>query len=240
MPAFERDGAVIHYDVQGSGLPLLAVAPGGMRSASELWGNAPFNPRGEFRGDFRVVTMDQRNAGASRGPIAADHGWDTYLDDQIALMDHLGFDRFLYIGMCIGGSYGLGLAQRAPERVLAAVLLQPIGLDENRDAFYQMFDSWRDQIASDHPEMGAAAWAAMRSNMYDRDFVFSLTRQEVARVQTPMLVMRGDDLYHPASTSEEIAEIAPNAELVHDWKEGRARTEAIARIRAFFSAYDAL
>lgn len=237
MSAFERDGAVIHYDVQGSGFPLLAVAPGGMRSASELWGNAPFNPRGEFRSDFKVITMDQRNAGASRGPIAADHGWDTYVDDQLALMDHLGFERFLYIGMCIGGSYGLGLAQRAPERVAAAVLLQPIGLDDNRDAFHQMFDSWREQIEADHPEMDVAAWGAMRSNMYDSEFVFSLTPEEVARVQTPLLVLRGNDLYHPASTSEEIVKIAPNAELVHDWKEGQARTEAIARIRAFFRAH---
>lgn len=233
MASFERDGVEIHYDVRGSGTPLLAVAPGGMRSAADLWANAPFNPRGEFKDLCQVVTMDQRNAGASTGPIAPEHGWQTYLDDQLALMDHLGFDRFLYIGMCIGGSYGLGLAGRVPERVLGAVLLQPIGLDDNREAFQQMFDSWRAQIADAHPEMDAAGWDAMRANMYDRDFVFSLTREELAQIATPLLVLKGDDLYHPASTSEEIARIAPNAELLPEWKEGDARTQAIARVREF-------
>lgn len=238
MPTFEHDGAEIHYEVKGSGLPLLAIAPGGMRSAAELWGNAPFNPRGEFPDLCQIVTMDQRNAGASRAPVAGDHGWHTYLADQLALMDHLGFERFACIGMCIGGSYGLGLAQAAPGRMLGAVLLQPIGLDENREAFHQMFDSWQAQIAADHPEADARAWAAMRANMYDSEFVFSLTREQVAAVQTPLLVMRGNDLYHPASTSEEIARLAPNAELVAEWKEGPARDAAIRRIREFLAALD--
>lgn len=237
MASFERDGAEIHYDVRGSGVPLLAVAPGGMRSAAELWANAPFNPRGEFKDMCQVVTMDQRNAGASKGPVSPEHGWQTYLDDQLALMDHLGFDRFLCIGMCIGGSYGLGLAHRVPERVLGAALLQPIGLDDNRQAFHQMFDSWREQIAAEHPEMDAAGWDAMRANMYDTDFVFSLSREEVSSVETPLLVLRGDDLYHPASTSEEIVRLAPNAELVDDWKEGPGRTAAIGRVRAFLEAH---
>ena len=237
MASFERDGAEIHYDVRGSGTPLLAIAPGGMRSAADLWANAPFNPRGEFKDLCQVVTMDQRNAGASKGPVAPDHGWQTYLDDQLALMDHLGFDRFLYIGMCIGGSYGLGLARCAPERVLGTVLLQPIGLDENREAFHQMFDSWREQIAAEHPQMDAAGWDAMRANMYDRDFLFSLSREEVAALEAPMLVLKGNDLYHPASTSEEIVRLAPHAELVEDWKEGPARAAAITRVREFLSAH---
>ena len=237
MPFYEKGGVRIRYEEVGSGFPLLVTPGGGLNSRVSNWPTAVINAMEEFKDHFRCITMDQRNAGASRGPIAADHGWDTYVDDQLALMDHLGFERFLYIGMCIGGSYGLGLAQRAPERVAAAVLLQPIGLDDNRDAFHQMFDSWREQIEADHPEMDVVAWGAMRSNMYDSEFVFSLTREEVARVQTPLLVLRGNDLYHPASTSEEIVKIAPNAELVHDWKEGQARTEAIARIRAFFRAH---
>ena len=237
MAVFERDGARIHYDVRGTGTPLLAVAPGGMRSAADLWANAPFNPRGEFRDAWQVVTMDQRNAGASRAPIAGDHGWHTYLDDQLALMDHLGFERFLYIGMCIGGSYGLGLAARAPERVLGAVLLQPIGLDDNRDAFHRMFDSWHEEIAAEHPEASAADWAALRANLYDRDFVFSVDRETVAGLRTPLLVLRGDDLYHPASTSEEIVRLAPDAELLGEWKEGAARSAAIERIRVFLRAH---
>ena len=237
MATFEHDGVSIDHDVRGDGPSLLAIAPGGMRSAAALWGDAPINPRGAFKDICSVITMDQRNAGRSKGPVAADHGWHTYLADQLGLLDHLGVDRFAYIGMCIGGSYGLALAHAAAERVSCAVLLQPIGLDDNRDAFHQMFDSWREQIAAEHPEMDEAAWDAMRANMYDREFVFSLTREEVASIATPLLVLRGNDLYHPASTSEEIVEIAPNAELVDDWKEGAGRDAAIERVRAFLNAH---
>ncbi|MEL7048068.1 MAG: ribonuclease D, partial [Pseudomonadota bacterium] len=45
--------------------------------------------------------------------------------------------------------------------------------------------AWREQIAPEHPEMDDAGWDAMRANMYDRQFVFSLTRDEVASIQSP-------------------------------------------------------
>ena len=35
---------------------------------------------------FRVIAMDQRNAGASRAPVSADDGWHTYTRDQLALL----------------------------------------------------------------------------------------------------------------------------------------------------------
>ena len=38
---------------------------------------------------YRVIAMDQRNAGQSRGTIAPDHGWHTYAADHLALMEHL-------------------------------------------------------------------------------------------------------------------------------------------------------
>ena len=57
-------------------------------------------------------------------------------------MDHLSIDRFHAVGMCIGGPYCMGLIAAAPARVISATLFQTIGLDENRDKFFHMFDSW--------------------------------------------------------------------------------------------------
>ena len=93
------DGAHIHYEVHGEGFPVLLIAPGGMRSAISFWENTPWNPITDLQDDFQVIAMDQRNAGQSTGPVSASHGWHTYAADQLALLDHLGVDRFHVAGM---------------------------------------------------------------------------------------------------------------------------------------------
>ena len=42
-------------------------------------------------------------------------------------MDHLGVRQFAFFGNCIGGSFALKLMERAPDRVVAAIISQPIG-----------------------------------------------------------------------------------------------------------------
>jgi len=69
--------------------------------------------------------------------------------------------------------------------------------------------------------------------MYDGDFVFNVSRDFVRGCQTPMLVLLGNDLYHPSETSREIVALAPNAELVERWKEPEAVAEAVRRVREF-------
>jgi hypothetical protein len=44
MPVFTRPDAEIHYEVHGSGFPLLLFAPGGLRSQLEYWRRSPSNP----------------------------------------------------------------------------------------------------------------------------------------------------------------------------------------------------
>ena len=96
--------------------------------------------------------MDQRNTGTSFAPVHAADGWASYAADQIALMDHLGIERFSVVGMCIGGAFIMELIAEVPERITAAVAMQPIGLDGNREAFRAIFDDWRNHIAGEHPE----------------------------------------------------------------------------------------
>ena len=72
-----------------------------------------------------------RNGSAQRRrviwPIESDHDWDTYTQDQLALMTHLGFERFAVAGMCIGGPYIMNLLKLAPQRVVASAVMQTIG-----------------------------------------------------------------------------------------------------------------
>lgn len=234
MASFEHGDATIHYDVEGDGFPVLLIAPGGMRSANELWLNMPWNPRAALANEFRVIGMDQRNAGRSIAPVSADDGWGTYAADQLALLDHLGVDRCHLVGMCIGGPYIAALLRAAPERFAAAVLLQPVGIEpdgSNRTAFYEMFDAWAEAHADRSGAVADATWEVFRSNMWDGDFVLTATRDEVAAIETPLLVAMGNDLYHPESTSREVASLARRATLVEQWKDDAdlERFDAIAR-----------
>ncbi|MGH7913828.1 MAG: alpha/beta fold hydrolase [Candidatus Binataceae bacterium] len=238
MPVFERADVSLYYEEYGSGYPLLLFAPGGMRSSIDFWRRSPFDPTAELAQDFRVIAMDQRNAGRSLAPISAADGWETYAADHLALLDHLGASRAHLLGGCIGSSYCLGLIKLAPERVSAAVLQNPIGLSpENRTAFHEMFHGWATDLKKGRPELSEAAFNTFRARMYDGDFVFSVPREFVRACHTPMLVLAGDDLYHPAPIAEEISRLAPNAELIMKWKAPDATPAAIARVRAFLKAH---
>ncbi len=235
MAILEHDGVRLHYEVEGDGFPVLVIAPGGMRSANDLWPNMPWNPWAALADRYRVIGMDQRNAGGSTAPVSAADGWSTYTADQLALLDHLGIGECHVLGMCIGGPYIFGLLTSSHDRFRSAVLLQPVGIDDNRDAFVEMFDGWVEEIGPEHPEAGPDDWTSFRQNMWGGDFVLTATREQVAACETPLLVMMGDDLYHPQSTSREIASLAPDATLVERWKDDDVLADTDAVIKHFLA-----
>ena len=85
---YEKGNVRIRYAEIGSGFPLLATPGGGLNSRMAVWPNAVINIPEEFKNDFRVITMDQRNAsgGESTGPMPVDNAWDAFADDQLGLM----------------------------------------------------------------------------------------------------------------------------------------------------------
>ena len=238
MPTFKRGDVSIHFEEYGADYPILLFAPGGMRSSIEFWGNSPFDPTRELAANFRVIAMDQRNAGKSSAPIAASDGWDTYTADHIALLDHLGIRQCHVMGGCIGGSYGLGIIKAAPTRISAAVLQNPIGLSpRNRDLFFAMFDGWAQALKTGHPKLDDSALRQFRDRMYGTDFVFNVSRDFVRSCKTPMLILCGNDDYHPMETSKEIAALAPNAELLEHWKASDVIDATVTRVRDFLISH---
>jgi pimeloyl-ACP methyl ester carboxylesterase len=239
MPSLERDnGTAIYYEEHGSGFPLLTFAPGGMRSSIPFWDRAPFHPVREFAPEFRVITFDQRNAGQSRAPVTEHDGWAAYTEDHLALLDHLGIERCHMLGGCIGGAFALALAHAAPQRVTAAVIQQSIGLGvDNREVFYELFDSWAKDLAPHKPEVGPAAWRAFRERMYASDFVFSASRDQVRALPTPLLVLMGNDIYHPSEISRELCALAQNARLIERWKDAEVVSQTVREVRAFLQLH---
>src|SRR5262245_14674172 len=105
---YEKGAVRIYYVEAGSGVPLLLLPGGGLNATIAFFtGNPPFNAIEEFKGEYRCITADLRNApsGQSTGPIEVDRPWESYADDQLGLMDHLGIDKFMVMGFCIGGPF---------------------------------------------------------------------------------------------------------------------------------------
>src|SRR5213080_1841587 len=149
---YEKGDVRIRYAEIGSGFPLLATPGGGLNSAIAIWARAVINIPEEFKNDFRVITMDQRNAtgGESTGPVPVDDPWGAFAGDQLGVMDHLGIDRFFFFGNCIGGPFAMKLMERAPQRVVAAILSQPVGHRPEQPDY--MFNSGRDVWAKEFRE----------------------------------------------------------------------------------------
>src|SRR5712691_9131859 len=245
MPFYQKGDVHIRYEEAGSGFPLLVTPGGGLNSRVSNWPTAVFNAMEAFKGDFRCITMDQRNAngGESTGPIPASDPWGAIADDQLGLMDHLGAQKFFYMGYCIGGPFGLKLIERAPERVVAAVLCQPVGhRPEDPDVMYRSGrDVWAPELLAQRPDLTMAQVEAYLHNLYRvrSDFVYSVSRDFARSCRTPMLVMPDDTPAHPYQTSVDVASLAPNAEVtIYPWREPpelKART--INRVRTFLRAY---
>lgn len=237
MPVFERGDTRIRWWEVGSGYPVLLFAPGGMRSAADIWGTSPFDPRDALSESFRVISMDQRNAGGSTAPVTAADGWHSYADDHLALLDHLGIEHCHVMGGCIGSSYCLGVLRADASRISAAVLQNPIGHHENQDLFYAMFDTWAEALLEQRDDVNAADLPPFRERMYGGDFTFNVDRDFVAGIQTPLLILAGDDAYHPRPIAEEIASLAPNNELTLEWKSEEAAPAAAASVRDFLQRH---
>src|SRR5215813_3045979 len=241
---YEKGNVRIRYAEIGSGFPLLATPGGGLNSCIAVWSRAVINIPEEFKNDFRVITMDQRNAtgGESTGPVPLDDPWGAFADDQLGVMDHLGIRQFFFFGNCIGGPFGMKLMERAPQRVVAALLSQPVGhRPDKADYMYNSGKDWAKEFLERRPDVSMATIEQYLHNLYrvQPDFVYSVSRDFAKSCQTPMLVLPDDTVAHPLQVSIDIASLAPNAEItVFPWKdppELKART--INRARSFLKRH---
>ena len=241
---FEKGAVRIRYDETGSGFPLLLIAGGGMNSSMDRLPGSPFNPIEEFKGEYRCIYSDLRNAntGQSSGPLEIDRPWDSYADDHLALMDHLGIDRFMVLGFCIAGPFIWNLMKRAPNRVVAAVPAQPVGFrPENPNVMYDSSKSgWGPELIKRRPEITIDMVDRFLTRMYrtDADFVFTVSRNFVRQCQTPVLVLPDDTAAHSYAVAIESAMLAPKAEMsLYPWKEPKERIPlAVRHIRSFLRA----
>jgi pimeloyl-ACP methyl ester carboxylesterase len=244
---YEKNGVRIYYEEAGSGFPLMLLPGGGLNSTIAFFtGNAPFNAIEEFKREYRCITADLRNAptGQSTGPVDVERPWESYADDQLGLMDHLGIDKFMVMGFCIGGPFIWSLLKRAPNRVAAAVVAQPVGWrPEMRDRQYPgaFWGGWPAQISAKRPEIATQTAEQFVIRMFETnpDFVFTVTRDFVRACQNPVLVLPDDVPAHPLAVAMECAMLAPRSEVsIFPWKEPKERIPlAVRQIHSFLRAH---
>ena len=245
MSFYEKGPVRIHYEETGSGFPLLLIAGGGMNSTMSRLITSPFNPIEEFKGEHRCIASDLRNAndGQSSSPLEIERPWDSYADDHLGLMDHLGIDQFMVLGFCIGGPFIWNLLRRAPDRIVAAVLAQPVGFDPEMPTV--MYDSgmtgWGPELTKRRPEITMEMVDTFLTRMFrtNADFVFTVTRDFVRTCQTPVLILPDDSRAHPYAAAMEAEMLAPKGEVsMFPWKEPEERIPlAVRQIRSFLRAH---
>jgi pimeloyl-ACP methyl ester carboxylesterase len=246
-PFYEKGDVRIRYlDTGGPGFPLLVIPGGGLNSTiAALISSHPFNPIEEFKNEFRVITADLRNANAgdSTGPLEVDRPWDAYTDDHIGLLDHLGIEKFMVLGFCIGGPFIWNLIERAPNRVVAAVTAQPSGYrPEQPELFFNNnMAGWGPELVKRRPDVTMQTVERFLTRMYktNADFVFTVTRDFVRQCQTPVLVLPDDIPSHPLAVAMEVVMLAPKSEVsIYPWKEPPERIPiAVRQVRSFLRAH---
>jgi pimeloyl-ACP methyl ester carboxylesterase len=241
---YEKGPVRIHYEEAGSGFPLLLIAGGGLNSTIAGLNN-PFNAIEEFKEEYHCVFTDLRNAnpGQSSGPLEIDRPWESHTDDQLGVMDHLGINKFMVMGFCIGGPFIWNLLKRAPDRIVAAVLAQPSGFRPEMPtlSYDTNMTGWGPDLVKRRPEITMAMVDKFLTRMYrtNPDFVYTVTRDFVRHCQTPVLILPDDIPAHPYAVAMEAAMLAPNAEVsMFPWKEPKERIPlAVRQIRSFLRAH---
>src|SRR6202158_3308082 len=206
---------------------------------------SPFNPIEEFKGEYRCIFADLRNAngGESSGPLQVDRPRDSFADDHLGLMDHLGIEKFMVLGVVIGCPFIWNLLKRAPDRVVAAVLAQPSGFRPEMPTltYDGNMTGWGPELGKRRPDITMDTVQKFLTKMYrnNPDFVFTVTRDFVRNCQTPVLILPDDIPAHPYAVAMEAAMLAPKAEVsMFPWKEPKERIPlAVRQIRSFLRAH---
>jgi pimeloyl-ACP methyl ester carboxylesterase len=211
----DTDGVRIVYDVIGSGPPVLLLHGGSVDST--WWG--PLIPA--LAEKHTVITMDSRGHGRS----SFDGHQITYrrmADDTLALLDQLEIEQIDIVGWSDGAIIALDIALRFPERLGKVVAYgvnfdlsgyrtgEPVQSAAMDLVFAESPKRYREQ--SPHPERWDEFMASLRQ-MYAAEP--NWTRQEMASIQTPVLVLDGiDEEVIDIDHVRVLAELLPNGELL--------------------------
>lgn len=252
MPYSEINGINIHYEVRGSGAPLLMMAPGGFDSTIEKWTTsgiwAEMKPLETLTSRYTCIAYDRREAGLSGGRVER-VSWTTYAHEAKGLLDVLGIPRAFVMGGCMGCSTATAFGVTYPEATLGLVLHWPVGGVRWRQNGLARFQAHVDFVK----ENGLAAvvelakktgsfWAEPKAGPWasticaEESFAASFANQEQARYLA-MVALMGQTLFdRDTATGPEPVElmalrtpsvIIPGADAAHATSAARYLQECL-------------
>lgn len=123
------NGIDLHYVEQGEGVPVILC-----HGFPHLWFCWHHQIPAIAAAGWRAVALDMRGMGQSDAPAEVEaYGVDPIVGDLLGLLDHLGAEQAVFVGLDFGAFAAYDLALRAPERVLAVIGLQNPAAPHNPD-----------------------------------------------------------------------------------------------------------
>src|SRR4051794_1066366 len=224
MPKLNRDGVNIHYEVHGSGPPLLLTH--GYSSTSAMW-------QGQIEAlsqQHKLILWDMRGHGQSDYPDdAAAYSEALTVGDMAALLDNAGAGSAIVGGLSFGGYMSLAFYRAHPERVRALLIIDTgpgFKKDEARDAWNKRARDNGDRFDREGLEV-LKSFSRERSGVTHRDAsglahaARGMLTQRDARVieslpdiKVPSLVVVGADDTPFLAASDYMAAKIPGAQKV--------------------------
>jgi len=130
MASVTLGGIKCTYEVNGEGIPLIMLSPGGFDSTIDGWETRSawkvLQPRRSLDKTFRMIAYDRREAGTSGGRVEQ-FTWRVFAEQAVQLMDHLKVESAWVIGGCMGVSVAVAMAAHFPQRCQGLLLHWPVG-----------------------------------------------------------------------------------------------------------------
>ena len=114
--------------------------------------------------------------------------------------------------------------------------MRPIGKDETNPGVFgeRIYREWGNGLRAKRSDISAEDIEKFGQAMWSEDFVIAVPRSFLFTVQTPLLVLPGNDPAHPIGVGREVARLLPNAEIFdRAWKDADVVPETVERMWTF-------
>lgn len=211
------NGRALHYEIRGEGEPLLLLHGG-----SGCHDNWAYAGRDQFEREYKLIAPDARGHGRSTNPDKIMRHRQC-AHDMLALLDHLGIERCMAIGVSMGGNILLHMATIQPDRIVAMVvvsaamyfpqqaraIMAQISVDNKPASEWEMMRK-RHHLGDDQI-LALWEWGRSLKDSYDD---MNFTPPLLATIKASTLIVYGDrDFLYPVEMATEMYRAIPNSAL---------------------------